>query len=82
MTAAILELFPLLAEFLLFSLGSVGLSLVAVYVERFAIAALRTGDPKLGLWAGVMGAVALYFAYLLATDRAASALTALRAELR
>jgi len=82
MTAILLELLPVLAEFLLFGLASVGLSIFGLYLEHFAVATLQTGDPKLGVWAGVMGAVALYFAYLLATDRAAAALAALRAELR
>ncbi|MGQ4556359.1 hypothetical protein [Halobellus sp. GM3] len=77
MSASLLELAPAFIELLVFSVGSLGLSLAGVYIERFAFATAQTGEPMLGLWAGVMGAVALYFAYLLATDKVSAALTGL-----
>jgi len=69
MTTALLELLPALLELSVFSLGAVGLSLVGAYVERFAVVTAQHGQPLLALWAAVMGAVALYFAYSLTVDR-------------
>ena len=69
MTTALLELLPVLLELSVFSLATLALSLVGAYVERFAFASAQHGQPLLGLWAAVMGAVALYFAYSLATDK-------------
>lgn len=69
MTTALLELLPVLFELSVFGLATLGLSLVGAYVERFAFASAQHGQPLLGLWAAVMGAVALYFAYSLAVDR-------------
>lgn len=47
--------------------GAVSLSVVGAYVEWFALGAVQHGEPKLGLWAAVMGAAVLYFAYAVAT---------------
>lgn len=74
MTTALLELLPALLELSLFSLGALGLSLVGAYVERFAVVTAQHGQPLLALWAALMGAVALYFAYSLAVDRVVPAL--------
>jgi uncharacterized membrane protein YczE len=54
---------------LLFGIGTVLLSGVGLYVERFALSMVESGQFELGAWAAVMGAVAFGFAYLLATDQ-------------
>lgn len=77
MTTALLELAPVLLELSAFGIGALGLSLLGAYVERFAIVTAQHGQPLLALWAAVMGAVALYFAYSLTTDRVVPALFAL-----
>ncbi|WP_144904799.1 hypothetical protein [Halobellus captivus] len=77
MTAAALELLPLVLELSAFGLGVLGLSLIGAYVERFAIVTVQHGQPLLGLWAAVMGFVALYFAYSLTVDRVVPALSEL-----
>ncbi|WP_049985587.1 hypothetical protein [Halobellus rufus] len=74
MTTALLELVPVLLELSAFGIGALGLSLVGAYVERFAIVTAQHGQPMLALWAALMGAVALYFAYSLTTDRVVPAL--------
>lgn len=79
MTTALLELLP---ELLFYGTGSLGLSAAALYAESFAVATARGGHPKLGAWAAVMGAVALAFAYLLATDKLRPKLSEVRGELR
>lgn len=71
MTTSIAVLLPELLELLLFSLGSLGLSVAGVYIERFALSTLQTGDPVTAAWAGVIGGVALVVAYFLATDKVA-----------
>jgi len=78
MTASIAVLLPELLELLLFSLGSLGLSLAGVYIERFALSTLQTGDPITAAWAGLIGAVALVVGYFLATDKAAGKVTDIR----
>jgi hypothetical protein len=78
MTGAVTTLLPELLELLFFGLSSVGLTVAGAYIERFAFLAVRSGDPKLGLWAGVIGAAAFYFAYLVATDKFVETLTRLR----
>ncbi|WP_256546104.1 hypothetical protein [Halobellus inordinatus] len=75
MTSAPLELVPELLEVLFFSLGSVGLSLVGASLERFALTTAQGGEVTLGLWAAVIGAVALYFAYYVAVDKALPTIT-------
>ncbi|WP_336024050.1 hypothetical protein [Halobellus salinisoli] len=77
MTTTLLEVVPLLIELAAFGIGALGLSLVGAYAERFAVVTAQHGQPMLGLWAAVMGAVALYFAYSLTTDRVVPALFAL-----
>jgi len=77
MTTALLELFPILFELSAFGIGALGLSLAGAYVERFALATFQHGQPLLAVWAAVMGAIALYFAYSITTDRVVPALFAL-----
>ncbi|ELZ33467.1 hypothetical protein C474_05285 [Halogeometricum pallidum JCM 14848] len=69
MTSGLLALLPELVEVLLFGTGTVLLSGVGLYVERFALSMVEGGQLGLGAWAAVMGAVAFGFAYLLATDK-------------
>ena len=81
MKTSLLELLPELVELILFSVGGVALSVVGAYIERFAFATVASGQPELGVWAAVMGAMALYFAYLLLTDKFYPKFTAFRRSL-
>lgn len=74
------ELLPELFEFLVFGLGSAGLSVAGVYIEPFALTSARTGQIVIAAWAAVMGAVVLAFAYLIATDKAADSLARVKRE--
>jgi hypothetical protein len=74
-------LLGLLLELLLFGVGSVGLSVFGLYIERFALATIESGNVKLGAWMAVMGAMAFYFAYLLSTDKFRPKLAAVRQRL-
>lgn len=78
MSTSLLALLPELLELLLFSLGSLGLSVAGVYIERFALSALQTGDPVTAAWAGFVGGVALVVAYFLATDKVAGKVADIR----
>ncbi|MDS0299619.1 hypothetical protein NDI76_12790 [Halogeometricum sp. S1BR25-6] len=69
MANGLLALVPELVEVLLFGIGTVLLSGVGIYAERFALSMVEGGQLGLGAWAAVMGAVAFGFAYLLATDQ-------------
>ena len=69
MTSGLIALLPELVELAVFGVGSLLLSGVGVYVERFALSMIESGQLELGAWAAVMGAVAFGFAYLLATDQ-------------
>ena len=74
----ILELLPELVEVLFFGLGTAVLSIAGTYLERLAFIMLQSGDQTMGLWAGVMGAVVLTFAYLIGTDKFATKLKQLK----
>ncbi len=69
MLADLLELLPELLELSLFGLGTVGLSVVGAYAERAALATMQSGQTKLGACMAFMGAMAFFFAYLMATDK-------------
>lgn len=81
MSTALLGLFPELLELLLFGVGSVGLSVAGLYIERFALATIESGNVKLGAWMAFMGAMAFYFAYLMSTDKFRPKLAAVRQQL-
>ncbi|WP_251329212.1 hypothetical protein [Haloplanus pelagicus] len=81
MTTTLLELLPELLELLVFGLGSVGLSVAGLYIERFALATVESGHVKLGAWIGFMGVMAFYFAYLMSTDKFRPKLAAVRRRL-
>jgi len=74
-------LLPELLELLLFGVGSVGLSVAGLYIERFALATIESGNVKLGAWMAFMGAMAFYFAYLMSTDKFRPKLAAVRQQL-
>jgi len=78
MAGALLDFAPELFELVVFGLSSAGLSAIGVYVERFALSTAQSGEPTLGLWAAVMGAVALYFAFYVTADKVAPAWAAYR----
>lgn len=69
MKTPLVDLLPELLELLVFGLGAVGLSLAGAAIERFAMLTYQHGDPMVGLWAVVPGAVCLGFAYLITTDK-------------
>ena len=69
MPTGLLGLLPELAELALFGLGTLGLSAVGAYAERAALATIQSGQSKLGAWIAFMGAMAFFFAYLMATDK-------------
>jgi uncharacterized membrane protein len=77
----VLELLPALLELLAFGLGSVGLSVAGLYIERFALATVESGNAKLGAWLAFMGLMAFYFAYLMSTDKFQPKLAAVRRRL-
>ena len=81
MNTTLLELLPQLLELLAFGLGSVGLSVFGLYVERFAIATVESGQITLGAWMAFVGAMACYFAYLMGTDKFRPKLAAVRKQL-
>jgi len=81
MNATLLELLPQFLELLAFGLGSVGLSVAGLYVERIALATAESGQVKLGAWMGFMGAMAFYFAFLMGTDKFRPKLAAVRRRL-
>ncbi|WP_092633301.1 hypothetical protein [Haloplanus vescus] len=78
MNTPLLELLPQLVELLAFAFGSLGLSAAGVYLERFALTTLETGNAKLGGWIAFMGLMAFYFAYLMSTDKVRPKLAAVR----
>jgi len=69
MNSTLLELLPELLELLAFGLGSVGLSVAGLYIERFALVTVESGHAKLGAWMAFMGLMSFYFAYLMSTDK-------------
>lgn len=69
MRLSVVELLPDLLELFIFGLGSAGLSVAGVYIERFALLTVEHGNTELGAWAVVMGLAVLYFAYLVGTDK-------------
>ncbi|SFR53105.1 hypothetical protein [Halogeometricum limi] len=69
MSSGLLAMLPEVLELLFFGVGTVALSGVGLYAERFALSLLESGQVKLSAWAALMGAVAFGFAYLLATDQ-------------
>jgi len=81
MSTTLLELLPQLLELLAFGIGSVGLSVAGLYVERVALATAESGQVKLGAWMAFVGAMAFYFAYLMGTDKFRPRLAAVRQRL-
>lgn len=69
MDTPFVELLPELVELLVFSLGSLVLSAVGAYLERSAFVTAEAGQVALGGWEALMGLLAIYFAYLLLTDK-------------
>lgn len=65
----LLEIAPSLLELAFYAVGTVGLSAAGVYIEQFALVTVDGGQTKLGAWVGLMGVMAFYFAYLMATDK-------------
>lgn len=76
------ELLVELLEVLFFSVATVVLSGVGVFLEEFALATVSTGEPLLGAWIGLMGLMAFYFGpYLMGYDELRPRIVALRRKL-
>lgn len=69
MNTSLVELLPEVLEVVVLALGSVGLSVSGVFIERSALSLVESGQPKLGLAVAWFGLMAFAFAYLLATDK-------------
>ena len=82
MKTPLLDLLPEVLELVLFGLGAAVLSVAGAYIERFAMLTYQHGDPAVGLWAVVPGAVCFLFAYLLTTDKFLPKLRAVRAAVK
>lgn len=81
MDTPLVELLPELVELLLFSVGSLVLSVVGAYLEHFAFVTIGSGQVALGGWEALMGLLAIYFSYLLLTDKCWPRFTAFRQRL-
>jgi hypothetical protein len=77
---SVLELLSELLELFVFSIGSAGLSVAGLYIERFALTSAQTGRTVIAVWAAVIGCVVLAFAYLMATDKAANSFVKVKHE--
>jgi hypothetical protein len=82
MNTSLVELLPEALELLVFGLGTVALSVVGAVLERFAFETVAGGQLALGAWEALMGVMAIYFAYLLLTDKCWPAFTVLNGKLR
>lgn len=76
-----LGILPELLELAVFVFASAGLSLAGLYIERFALASAQSGQTVLAVWAIVVGGVVLFFAYFLASHKAASSYAKIKGEL-
>jgi len=81
MKSSLLELAPELLELAFFAVSSVALTVAGALIEQFALTTAQSGDLKIGLWAAVIGTVALYIAFLLMTDKFTAKLAMIRSEL-
>lgn len=69
MNTSLFELLPEVVEVVVFTLGSVALTVSGAYIERSALGLLESGQVKLGAVVAWFGLMAFVFAYLLATDK-------------
>lgn len=68
-TTPVMELLPEVIEIIILGLGSVGLAMAGIFIERFALLTALGGEGLLGGWFAFMGCMAFLFAYLLVTDK-------------
>ncbi|GGL31088.1 hypothetical protein GCM10009037_13530 [Halarchaeum grantii] len=78
MVTPLLESLPELLEVAVFGIGSLLLSVGGLALERFALVAAESGRLPIGVWATVLGLVAITVAYLVARDRVRPRVAALR----
>lgn len=78
MFTTLLDIVPDLLELVIFWLSSLGLSIAGIYIEQFGLTTILSGELVLGIWACVIGAPILAFAYLIATDKLVSKLHAIK----
>lgn len=63
------ELLVAVVELVAYLLGTVALAGAGVFAELNSLSYLDAGNTTFAIWLGVMGAVALYGAFSLGTDR-------------
>lgn len=78
MVTPLLGSLPELLEVAVFGIGSLLLSVGGIALERFALVAAESGRLPIGVWATVLGLVAIVVAYLLARDQVQPRVAALR----
>ncbi|QLC33923.1 hypothetical protein EFA46_006810 [Halarchaeum sp. CBA1220] len=78
MVTPLLESLPELLELAVFGLGTLLLSVGGLALERFALLAAESGRLPIGVWATVLGLVAITVAYLVARDQVRPRVAALR----
>lgn len=78
MSSSLVGLLPEMLEVALFGLGGTLLSFAGTYIEQFAVHTATQGQTVLGAWAGFIGLLAFFFAYLLITDTVLPRLLTLR----
>lgn len=69
MNILVLELLPELLELVILAVGSVGLSVAGLYLERTALTLFEGGQFELGAFVAWFGLVTFGIGYLLATDK-------------
>ena len=81
MYEALLELLPEALAIAFFSVGSLALSSLGLYLERLGVETAIGGHPVFALWFVVLGGMALYFgAYLMGYTELLPRLRALAGE--
>lgn len=69
MTESPIEVVPELLDVVVSASATLLLSVGGLYAERFALASVQHGRLGLGLWAAILGFIALCVAFLLTRDR-------------
>jgi len=78
MDSTLLKILPEFLELAFFAVGSLSLSIGGALLERSALLTVQGGESALGGWVALIGLLAFYFAYLMATEKFIPKLTALR----
>lgn len=65
----LLELGAQVLLIIVYGVGAIVATIAGVLIEAESLGYLIAGDYRTGLWLGVLGLIALGFAYLLITDK-------------